>query len=137
MSTEHRERWPWYLVDLCIFWALVGTLLYLTGDYAWGPIRPWQFVIFGLAAWRIGDVAANEKVSEPIRVPLEQSKHPGLQTLGYVIGCPSCGTIWYATLLIFSWRVWPYETTLVAAIFALSACERFGAKVYNWLDKRD
>jgi|SRR5688572_25776238 len=137
MTTDNQHRWPYYRLDIAIYFGIVAALFWLTSDYAWSELRPWQFVMLGLAAYRIADVLANEEVSKAIRLPLRGHPHPGVQALCYLLCCPSCLGVWIATFLIFSLRAFPDETLVVAAIFALSACERFGAKAYNFLDKRD
>lgn len=127
----------WYRFDLVVYLCLVGVLLWLTRDIPFPRFVWFHLAVFGLAVYRTADVISSEEVTKAIREPFKGSQKPFMQMMAYLTSCSSCLAVWCATVLAFAFRVWPEQTSVVALIFALSACERLTAKVYNYLDKRD
>jgi O-antigen ligase len=143
-----REIPFFHLVPLSIF-LIVNAALILTYRPA-VPLEfftPFTLLVFGLAAYRIADIIANEQVTKVIRAPfvnvkeeagkeVETPKRRGWkETMGSLLYCPSCVGVWVAAFLVYLYIFAPELSWLVVAVFALSALERIFQNVVSLLDR--
>lgn len=142
----------WYLLDMVVFTAInVVALYYLSERVGWQAdlfalFTPFRLGLFGLGVYRMADVVTEEWVMHGIRALFEDEKEvdgkivrkPALYgfrgLIASLIHCPSCTGVWVAMILFYVFVFFPTVGTAILAIMALSALERFAAKLYNLME---
>lgn len=136
---------PWLILDILVF-ITANTLLlsYIkpTQDIL-GLITPLKLLILGLAVYRAANIVSNEFVTTPLRAyfvvekevngeHIEEPRDEGFRGFaGSLLYCPSCTGVWIATILTYSYILWPAPTSLITLLLALSASERFFAYTFG------
>jgi hypothetical protein len=140
----------WHLLPFGTYLALNAFLLHQNWHRLpelWTlNLQPFQFVILGLATYRIANIIANEQVTKVFRAPFilvrrgpdeeeeEVPKPTGLEgTIGSLLYCPSCVGVWIATGLAYLLWLLPTFAWFIGVIFALSAVERLMTEAVAWL----
>lgn len=77
----------------------------------------WEFVLLGLAAFRVWRLVAEDLIFEPLRARLLATD----STAEEFVTCPWCSGFWVALGWWAAWEVWPHATVVIAVPFALSA----------------
>lgn len=158
-----KNKYTWYLVDLAVFtiinivliWYMVQNITVRADLF--DLFTPFKLVLFGLGVYRMADVISTENVTAGIRaffvnekntvilpdstevtqIGLTQNviKTSGFRAvIGDLISCPSCTGVWVAMILFYLYVFFPTIGTALLIIMALSAAERFLAKIYNLLE---
>jgi hypothetical protein len=84
-------------------------------------LRPFDLALLGLATYRLGRLAAFDKVTEPLRLPLTATvldasgtgetvvpRGAGVRrALGELLACPICVGTWIAALLVYGLALAP------------------------------
>lgn len=81
---------------------------------------PLEFVILGLATYRITRLATRDTIFESARNRYWKRFPPETSKLGYLLTCEWCTSVWVASVLFISAMI-STVTVLVVAPFALSA----------------
>jgi hypothetical protein len=112
-------------------------------------LRPLDLGLLGMATYRLGHLAANDKVLEFVRKPFTQTvpdesgagltvqpKGKGFRhALGELISCPVCAGTWIAAGLVYGLHLIPGPTRVFMTIMgAVGASELLNAvtKALNW-----
>lgn len=80
--------------------------------------EPWEFVLLALAVFRLWKLVGDDAVLDRPRDYLLKRMS---ETFDYFITCPWCSGAWITLAWWAAWLVWPYEATVAAVPFALSA----------------
>jgi hypothetical protein len=83
-------------------------------------LAPWEFLILGLATYRITRLITRDVITEGFRNWFWKKWSPEKSKLGYLLTCEWCLSIWIASLMYISVMI-TSVTFAVAAVFALSA----------------
>lgn len=78
----------------------------------------WEAILLALAAWRCFQLLAEDDILERPRAWAVKRLSDKWQDF---ITCPYCAGFWIAVAWWVAWLIWPYETTVVAVPWALSA----------------
>ena len=143
---KYEHLFGWLKLDMALFLIINAILI---GNYAdtlatihVGAI---EFVVFGLAVYRMANIVSNEPVTKPLRAPfvdevpedgklVEKPKRTGFRgALGLLIYCPSCTGVWFAAAIVYLYAFWPTQVFVVALFLALSGVERIGTAFVGWL----
>jgi hypothetical protein len=95
-------------------------------------LRPFDLALLGIATYRLGRLAAFDKVTEPLRRPFTATKPDpsgagetvvprgfGVRrALGELISCPICAGTWIAALLVYGLGFAPRATRAFLAIMS-------------------
>lgn len=107
-----------------------------------GALRPFDFVLLSFATYRMGRLAAYDKVMEPIRRPFTQTTPDSSgagktvvprgtgarRALGGLFSCPICTGTWIAAGLVYGLELAPGPTRLLLSIMsAIGAGELLNA----------
>ena len=117
--------------------TLIGVFLSLLGFFSTRErgrrdefdLRPLDLVLLGLATYRAGRLAAYDKVTEPLRAPVTETKKDdsGQETveakgtgaqraLGELVSCPTCIGTWAAAFMVYGLRLFPRPTRVLLVI---------------------
>lgn len=83
-------------------------------------MRALEFVIYGLATFRLTRLLTRDQILSPLRERFWQKFSPETTRLGYLSTCEWCLSIWAASLLLIS-SIITAATDTVATVLALSA----------------
>ena len=95
-------------------------------------LRPFDLALLGFATFRLGRLAAYDKVTEWLREPFTETKPDpsgagetvmpegtGVrQALGELISCPTCAGTWIAAILVYGLNIAPRPTRVFLAIMS-------------------
>jgi len=96
---------------------------------------PWELALTATATFKLSRLIAKATVTRPVRAPftdvdgpgapaeLNESprEEPGRETLGELISCPFCLSVWIVTTFVGARAVWPEATrTVTGALTALT-----------------
>jgi hypothetical protein len=105
-------------------------------------LRPFDLALLGLATFRLGRLAAYDKVFETFRLPVAETRpdetgagdtvvpkgHGVQRALGELISCPICVGTWVAAVLVYGLGVAPRATRALLAIMgSVGLAELFNA----------
>jgi hypothetical protein len=143
------SKYFWYSVDLVIFTGLNVFLIWELHARFYGLHVTWlEFIILGLAVFRIANIVSNEQLTKPFREPfvdekqqhgkmVEVPKKKGFMgAMGSLIYCPSCTGTWIAAIFVYSFVLWPRPVEIIALIFALSGLERIFTMLLGFLKSK-
>ena len=83
--------------------------------------EPWLiFIIISLATFRITRVITTDVIFDVPRNKIWK-KYPPHTSIGYLLTCNWCMSIWVASLLVICYTIIPTFTLALSSIFALSA----------------
>ncbi|MET9468010.1 DUF1360 domain-containing protein [Streptomyces sp. NPDC006544] len=128
-------------------WALLRRR---TGRPWPAPSDPWELVLTATAAFRLSRLIGKATVTRPLRAPFTRvdrvgapaefnetpREEPGRKTMGELISCPFCLSVWAVATFAGSRAVWPRATrTAAEALTALTISDalQFG---YSELSQR-
>lgn len=77
-------------------------------------------LVLALAVYRLSRLVVEDTVLEPFRTWVWK-KFPPSTMVGYWFTCYWCTSIWFATLVVFSYMIVPVPTTVISLVLALSA----------------
>ena len=80
-----------------------------------------QFIILGLAAYRLTRLVTTDVILNPIREKIWKKYPPSKHNLGYVITCDWCTSIWVSSLVVIMYTIASSLTLTVCCVFAISA----------------
>jgi len=99
----------------------------------------WEFLLLGLAAWRIFRLLAEDEIlNRPRRWVLnldpdwKEGEDPNDDyrfEWGTFLTCPYCAGFWISLAWWGAWLIWPHATVLVAVPLAINAVVIAGAKL--------
>jgi hypothetical protein len=118
-----RERAA-YLTLIGIFWGPFLALLPRRGERRPLDLAPLDLTMLGLATYRLGRLASDDRITQPLRAPFtevepdetsagENTVAEGTgarKALGELISCPTCAGTWAAAFLIYGLRIAPGPT---------------------------
>lgn len=79
-----------------------------------------EFVILGLATYRLTRLITTDNITEPIRERIWKKYPPHSSKLGYLITCNWCMSVWVASIVVPS-AIIISVLVYVYAVFAVSA----------------
>lgn len=96
------------------------------------PLRPFDLALLGFATYRLGRLAAYDKVTEPLRRPFTETKPDptgagktvvpkgagARRALGELISCPICAGTWISATLVYGLGLIPNPTRIFLAIMS-------------------
>lgn len=80
-----------------------------------------QFLILGLATYRVTRLFTRDVITAPIRNAFWKKFPPESTYIGYLSTCEWCFSFWIAAGFILSYSILPSVTFVVAIIYAVSA----------------
>lgn len=97
-------------------------------------LRPFDFALLGLAAFRAGRLASFDKVTQPLREPFTATKPDetgagenvvaegtgARKAIGELFSCPICTGTWIAALLTYALYLAPGPTRVLLTILGAS-----------------
>ncbi|MEP6936752.1 MAG: DUF1360 domain-containing protein [Chthoniobacterales bacterium] len=103
-----------------------------------------ELILLGIATHKLTRIATKDFVTSPFRAPFvkykksagageveEEARGEGLQeAVGDLISCPYCMAPWVASILVFSFRLAPRATRVIASIFSITAASDFLNQLY-------
>lgn len=137
-----KKTYKWLFLDMFLFVTINLCLLWLLSDHltVLDNLTWLQFLILGLATYRVANILSNETIAKPLRRPfiievtkdgktVEEPKKKGfLGAFGLLITCPSCTGVWLASILVYFYLLFPTQTIIISLLLALSAVERIVAR---------
>ncbi len=145
MSTDKKilEKRLTYMTLTGIFMTLFAVINLFTRRQK-SELRPFDFVLLALAAFRLGRLSAYDIVTSPFRAPFTQTvpdgtgagesvepKGEGWQwAVGELLCCPICSGTWIAALLVYALELAPRPGRMFITIMgAMGLGEVFNALV--------
>ncbi|MFD3762515.1 DUF1360 domain-containing protein [Streptomyces sp. NPDC058622] len=121
-----------------------------TGRPRPAPPSPWDLALTATATFRLSRLIAKATVTRPVRAPFTRvdgagapaelnetpREEPGRETVGELISCPFCLSVWIVTTFTGAHTIWPEATrTVTGALTALTLSDalQFG---HSALSKR-
>ncbi|MFJ6797337.1 DUF1360 domain-containing protein [Streptomyces sp. NPDC091268] len=115
------------------------------------PARPWDLLLTATATFRLSRLIGKATVTRPLRAPFTEvecsgapaelnetpREEPGRKTIGELISCPFCLSVWIGITLTGARALWPEATrTLTEALTAVTVSDalQFG---YSELSARE
>lgn len=89
--------------------------------YAITNISLLELVILSLAVYRVTRLIVQDSILEPVRDRIFRRFNPQRSSLGYLLTCTWCMSLWVALPTVLFYAYNPSITLLVGCIFALSA----------------
>lgn len=80
-----------------------------------------QFVILGLASYRVTRLFTRDMITAPLRNAFWKKFPPESSYLGYLSTCEWCFSFWIAAGFVGAFLIAPSVTSIVAIIYAVSA----------------
>lgn len=132
-----------------IFWSVFGIVALLQRDSPRTRPSALDFVMLGLATFRLGRVVAFDKVGEPLRAPFTRTvpdesgagdtvvpagRGPR-EVLGELISCPICAGTWIAAGLVYGLQYVPGPTRMLISIMSaigLAEILNAGTEALSW-----
>ncbi|MFF8265003.1 DUF1360 domain-containing protein [Streptomyces virginiae] len=128
-------------------WTL---LRYRTGRRTPVSCGPWELLLTATASFRLSRLVGKATVTRPLRAPFTEvdcagapaelnetpREDPGRKTMGELISCPFCLSVWIVATFTGARAVWPQATRVVTeALTAVTVSDalQFG---YSQLSKR-
>jgi hypothetical protein len=122
-----------YLTLMGLFLSFfTGFLLHKRRSHEDLNLRPFDFTLLGFATYRLGRLAAYDKVSEPLRRPFTKTEPDpsgagetvvpkgvgARRALGELLSCPICSGTWIAAALVYGLGIAPGPTRVFVAIMS-------------------
>jgi len=100
--------------------------------------EPWDVVLTSVATFRLSRLLSKASVTSPLRAPFtryvgpqgpaelheEAQPEDGKETLGELVTCPFCTSVWVASTLTAGQLLWPRATrTITGALTALAGAD--------------
>jgi hypothetical protein len=129
-----RQEYTAKLTLIGIFWsvfvAFVSRRPFSRKQQKELDLGPYELALLGVATYRLGRLAAFDKVAEPLRQPFTETvpdetgagetvepRGGGIQrALGELISCPICAGTWIAAALVYSLHLIPDPTRIFLTI---------------------
>lgn len=133
-----------------IFWSLLGIVALLKRGRAQTPANALDFVMLGLATFRMGRLIAYDRVAEPLRAPFTKTipdesgagetvvaagRGPR-EVIGELLSCPICAGTWVATGLVYGLQFFPTPTRLLITIMSaigFAEIAHAATEAFTWL----
>lgn len=102
------------------------------------PAGPWDLALIATATFRLSRLIAKATITRPIRAPFTHvdgagapaelnetpREEPGRETVGELISCPFCLSVWIVTTFTGAHAIWPEATrTVTGALSALTLAD--------------
>ncbi|MGW0366715.1 DUF1360 domain-containing protein [Streptomyces sp. NPDC002990] len=102
------------------------------------PPAPWELLLTATATFRLSRLIGKATITRPIRAPFTEVESPGApaelnetprhstgrKTVGELVSCPFCLSVWIVTTLTGAQLMWPRATkTATGALTALAAAD--------------
>jgi hypothetical protein len=134
-SNHERQRRAMYTTLIGLFLALFAAFsarARRAGEHL--ELRPLDLVLLGFSTYRLGRLAAYDKVTEGLRQPFTETQPDAFgagqtvvprgtgarQALGELISCPICAGTWIAAGLVYGLGIAPRPTRAFLAIMSSS-----------------
>jgi hypothetical protein len=130
-----------YVALSSTFWAIFAVFNLFRKNKAL-HLRPFDFVMLGFSALRLGRLVAYDLVTEPYRAPFTETVPDEFGTgetvvpkpsgwrraIGELISCPICSGTWAAAAMVYALQIAPRPTRIFIAIMgAIGAGEILNA----------
>lgn len=129
---EHATKLTLMGLFLTLFAAVAANLPLRRGARQAVELRPFDLAMLGMSTYRLGRLAAFDKVAEPLRQPFAETRPDetgagetveprgtGVQrALGELISCPICAGTWIAAGLVYALQLFPGPTRLFLAMMS-------------------
>lgn len=142
-----------YLAAVTAFGAYVATwttVVRLRGRPLPERPEPWDVVLTSVATFRLSRLLSKASVTSPLRAPFTRYVGPdgpaelheeaqsggGRDTLGELVTCPFCTSVWVASTLTAAQLLWPRATrTVTGALAALAGADALQLAYAALVDK--
>ena len=140
---SHLEERATYLTLTTLFLSVLTAFALRRQKIGAGSfLRPFDFILLAFATYRLGRLAAYDKVMEPFRQPFTETVQDSSgagetvvprgqgarRALGGLISCPICAGTWIAAGLVYGLELAPRLTrTLIMIMSAIGAGELLNA----------
>jgi hypothetical protein len=141
-----------YVVTMTVYGGLVGALAAVTratGQQVPDRLAPSDVITFAAATHKLSRLLAKDPVTSPLRAPFtsyrgtsglaelaeEVRGQGGRKTVGELVTCPFCTSVWVATGLAAGLIYLPRTTRVAAGTLAALAGADMLQFVHAWLDK--
>ena len=115
-------------------------------------IRPYDLLLLGLSTYRTGRMVAYERVAQPLREPVTETKPDftgvgetvvakghGLQrAIGELVSCPICIGTWAAAGMVYGLHLAPQPTRVFLSIMATTGAAELmfeASEALGWLGR--
>ncbi|WP_327686556.1 DUF1360 domain-containing protein [Streptomyces sp. NBC_00467] len=102
-----------------------------------GAPGPWDLLLTGTATFRLSRLIGKATVTRPLRAPFTEvesagapaelnespREEPGRKTVGELISCPFCLSVWIVTTFTGAQTMWPRATRTTGALTALTVAD--------------
>ncbi|MEU0005688.1 DUF1360 domain-containing protein [Streptomyces sp. NPDC006314] len=140
-SAGHERPLGGYLAAMTGFGAYTAawaTAVRLRGCPLPDRPEPWDVVLTSVATFRLSRLLSKASVTSPLRAPFTQYVGPqgpaelheeaqsqtGKETVGELVTCPFCVSVWVASTLTAGQLLWPRATrTAMGALAALAGAD--------------
>ncbi|MEV6958673.1 DUF1360 domain-containing protein [Streptomyces sp. NPDC051207] len=140
-SAGHERPLGGYLAAMAGFGAYTAawaTAVRLRGRPLPERPEPWDVVLTSVATFRLSRLLSKASVTSPLRAPFtryvgpqgpaelheEAQPEDGKDTLGELVTCPFCMSVWVASTLTAGQLLWPRATrTAMGALTALAGAD--------------
>ncbi|MFG2352477.1 DUF1360 domain-containing protein [Streptomyces sp. NPDC048521] len=140
-SAGHDRPLGGYLAAMAGFGAysaLWATAVRLSGRPLPERPEPWDVMLTSVATFRLSRLLSKASVTSPLRAPFTQyvgpqgpaelheeaQPEPGKETVGELMTCPFCMSVWVASTLTGGQLLWPRATrTVMGALSALAGAD--------------
>ncbi|MEU6811637.1 DUF1360 domain-containing protein [Streptomyces sp. NPDC046831] len=152
-SAGHERPLGGYLAALAGFTAYTtawATAVRLRGRPLPERPEPWDVVLMSVATFRLSRLLTKASVTSPLRAPFtryvgpqgpaelheEGKSEDGRETVGELITCPFCMSVWVASTLTAGQLLWPRATrTAMGALAALAVADTLQLAYSALVDK--
>ncbi|MFF3342783.1 DUF1360 domain-containing protein [Streptomyces flavidovirens] len=140
-SAGHERPLGGYLAAMAGFGAYTAawaTAVRLRGRPLPERPEPWDVVLTSVATFRLSRLLSKASVTSPLRAPFtryvgpqgpaelheEAQPEDGKETVGELVTCPFCTSVWVASTLTAGQLLWPRATrTAMGALAALAGAD--------------
>ncbi|MFI6089596.1 DUF1360 domain-containing protein [Streptomyces sp. NPDC051218] len=150
---QHQDRLKGHLAAVVAFGAYTaawGTVAARRKSKAPDSFAPWDVLLTGAAVFRLSRLLSKGSVTSPLRAPFtryesaagpaEVSESPRggavTSTVGELVTCPFCLSVWLTTTFTGARLVWPHATrTVTGALTSLALADTLQLGYDGWQQK--
>ncbi|MFC4465452.1 DUF1360 domain-containing protein [Streptomyces xiangluensis] len=152
-SAGHERPLGGYLAAMAGFGAYTAawaTAVRIRGRPLPDRPEPWDVVLTSVATFRLSRLLSKGSVTSPLRSPFtryvspqgpaelheEAQPHGGKETVGELVTCPFCTSVWVTSTLTAGQLLWPRATrTAMGALTALAGADALQLAYSALVDK--
>ncbi|MFF3350188.1 DUF1360 domain-containing protein [Streptomyces sp. NPDC002779] len=152
-SAGHERPLGGYLTAMAGFGAYtaaLATAVRLRGRPLPDRPEPWEVVLTSVATFRLSRLLSKASVTSPLRAPFtryvgpqgpaelheEAQSEDGKETVGELVTCPFCVSVWVASTLTAGQLLWPRATrTAMGTLAALAGADALQLAYSALVDK--